>query len=109
MTNRPSSVERLIERYQITLETTVEGTMAPTAAMLERFLEDLRTLPTGDVAMSVAREPDRLLTPAEVAELLGTSVRWVYDHQTQLGGRRLSRRCLRFPEAAVRRYLERRR
>ena len=40
--------------------------------------------------------------------MLGTSVRWVYDHAEQLGGKRLSRRCLRFSEAAVRRRLERR-
>ena len=51
----------------------------------------------------------RLLSAAEVAERLGTSVRWVYDHADQLGRCQLSRRCLRFPEAAVRRYLERRR
>jgi len=49
------------------------------------------------------------LTARDVADLLRTSVRWVYDHAVQLGGKRLSRRCLRFPRAAVRRYMERRR
>ena len=57
---------------------------------------------------SPTAEADRLLPADDVATLLGTSVRWVYDHQAQLGGRRLSRRCLRFPESAVRRYVERR-
>jgi hypothetical protein len=59
---------------------------------------------------------ERMLTAEEVAELLnipktekGKAPRWVYNHADQLGGKRLSRRCLRFPESAVRRYLERRR
>lgn len=52
---------------------------------------------------------ERMLSAEEVAERLGVSVRWCYDHQDQLGGKRLSRRCLRFPEVGVRRYVERRR
>jgi len=50
-----------------------------------------------------------MLTAAAVAQQLQTSARWVYDHADELGGKRLSRRCLRFPEEAVRRYVERRR
>ena len=49
-----------------------------------------------------------LLSAAAVAEQLGTSARWVYDHADELGGKRLTRRCLRFPEGTVRRYVERR-
>jgi hypothetical protein len=52
--------------------------------------------------------PDRMLTAAEVGELLSTTERWVYAHADQLGGKRLSRRCLRFPETAIRRRMERR-
>ncbi len=52
--------------------------------------------------------PDRMLTAAEVGNLLGTTERWVYAHADQLGGKRLSRRCLRFAESAIRRRLERR-
>lgn len=52
---------------------------------------------------------EQLLTADEVAARLGVSPRWVYDHAHQLGGKRLSRRCVRFPAAGVRRYLERRR
>ena len=51
--------------------------------------------------------PERWLTAVEVAELLSTPERWVYNHADQLGGKRLSRRCLRFPESGVRRYLAR--
>jgi predicted DNA-binding transcriptional regulator AlpA len=52
--------------------------------------------------------PDRMLSAAEVGEMLGTTERWVYTHADQLGGKRLSRRCLRFPESAIRRRTERR-
>ncbi len=51
---------------------------------------------------------DRMLTAAQVGELLGTTDRWVYAHADKLGGKHLSRRCLRFPESAIRRRLERR-
>ena len=73
----------------------------------EALLEALNGAEPPDTGIADAGA--RLLSPTEVAERFGTSVRWVYDHADQLGGRRLSRRCLRFPEAAVRRYLERRR
>lgn len=53
--------------------------------------------------------PEPLLTAAAVAKQLHTSARWVYDHTEELGGKRLTRRCLRFPEGAIRRYVERRR
>lgn len=48
-----------------------------------------------------------MLTAKQVADRLATSLRWVYDHQRDLGGKRLSRRCLRFPESAVRRHINR--
>ena len=50
-----------------------------------------------------------LMSQREVARRLSTSVRWVYEHATQLGGKRLSRRCVRFPESSVQRYLARQR
>jgi hypothetical protein len=56
-----------------------------------------------------ASPADRMLTAAKVAEMLDTTERWVYNHADQLGVKRLSRRCIRFSEAAVHRYLERRR
>ncbi len=40
--------------------------------------------------------------------MLGVSVRWLYDHAHDLSfAKRLSRKCLRFSEAGLRRYLER--
>lgn len=50
-----------------------------------------------------------MLTAEAVAKQLQTSARWVYDHADELGGKRLTPRCLRFPDAAIRRYVERRR
>lgn len=53
--------------------------------------------------------PDRLLTAAEAAAVLGVSNRWLYGHARQLPfARHLSRRALRFSEAGLRRWVERR-
>jgi hypothetical protein len=49
--------------------------------------------------------PDRLLTPSEAAGLLGVTVTWLYRHHRTLPfARRLSRKCLRFSEAGLRRW-----
>ncbi len=50
---------------------------------------------------------DRLLSAKKAAELLGVSERWVYDHADEIGAQRLSQRCLRFSEKALRRRMER--
>ena len=42
------------------------------------------------------------------AQRFHVSLRFVYVHQDQLGGRALSKRALRFPETGVTRYLARR-
>jgi hypothetical protein len=47
----------------------------------------------------------RLLTPDQAADRLGVSRRWVYAHAAELEGRRLSRKCLRIPLAAIERSL----
>ena len=47
----------------------------------------------------------RHLTADEVAERLGVSTKWCYDHAADLGAVRLSGRAVRFPERAVRRYI----
>ena len=72
---------------------------------LDPLLEQLADLVAEKVAARLngnAHPPETpngepMLTPAAVAEQLGTSARWVYDHADELGGTRLSRRCLRFP------------
>ena len=87
--------------------------LLPEGASLTLGREVLLAALGGNGAAPSAPDPEPgaecLLTARDVAERLSTSARFVYDHQAQLGGKRLSRRCLRFPEAAVRRYMERRR
>jgi len=52
--------------------------------------------------------PDRLLTPGESSAILGVTERWLYRHADQLPfARRLSRKCLRFSESGVYKYLGR--
>ena len=52
---------------------------------------------------------DRLLTAREAAKMLGVTTRWVYDHADEIPGtQRLTPRCLRFSENALKRWLERR-
>lgn len=49
------------------------------------------------------------LTAKQVAGMLQVDVSFAYRHQHQLGAVRLSDRAVRFPRAAVGRFLERRR
>jgi hypothetical protein len=50
---------------------------------------------------------DEWLTAQQCAEQLHVTPRWVYDHAAELGGRRLSRRCVRFSARALARRLAR--
>ncbi len=56
-----------------------------------------------------AAEPDRLIDVNEAAAILGVKVSWMYRHADEFGATRLSRKCLRFSEARIRREAERRR
>jgi excisionase family DNA binding protein len=56
---------------------------------------------------SPAPSVDRLLTPDEAAAVLGVHRRWIYDNADLLGAKKLSRRKLRIPEAALQEYLRR--
>jgi predicted DNA-binding transcriptional regulator AlpA len=86
-----------------------EGATAPVANVYRLILEELRPLVPEESNGSAARPPvaERLLAADQVAELLGTTVRWVYAHAAELGARHLSRRCVRFAESAIRRRLAR--
>jgi predicted DNA-binding transcriptional regulator AlpA len=57
--------------------------------------------------LAPVQEPDRLLTAEQVATRLACSVPFVYSHQEELGGVRLSERALRFSATAVERFIER--
>ena len=81
------------------------------AALADMIADRVAARLNGNGAPKVGGESngEPMLTAEAVAKQLQTSARWVYDHADELGGKRLSRRCLRFPEAAIRRYVERRR
>jgi hypothetical protein len=59
-------------------------------------------------APAVPEQPETWMTAKEVGAMLGTSSRWAFDHQRELGGRKLSSKCVRFSSRAVSRYLNRR-
>lgn len=67
-------------------------------------------LPAGSKVAPLPAPPpggDQFLSAPQVAARIGCSRRWCYDHWRELGGVRLSRRCLRFSEAAVAKFLAR--
>lgn len=81
------------------------GATAPVAALYRALGKELLAL--DDTPASP--DGDRLLTPAEAAAALGVTKRWIYDNVKKLPFRRhLSRRCLRFSEAGLRRWVPRR-
>jgi predicted DNA-binding transcriptional regulator AlpA len=88
--------------YRAALLLTAQALPPGTALPVPR--EMLLELLTANAAYP-ALNPERMLTAEEVAKLLGTTDRWVYAHSDQLGGKHLSRRCLRFPESAIRRRI----
>ena len=70
----------------------------------------LEALVAADVSATVATpdaEPERWMDAGEVAGLLNVTPRFCYDHCDQLGGKRLSRRCVRFSSVAVNRFMRR--
>jgi len=80
--------------------------MANLAAAQWALASRLR-LPAAAAPNDPPGEADRLLAPAEAAERLGVTTRWLYRHANQLPfTRRLSRKVLRFSEVGLRRYLD---
>jgi predicted DNA-binding transcriptional regulator AlpA len=88
--------------------------VAPMVTELVHLLGHLAARLPGLTQRSPEPEPergvrsDRLLTPEETAGVLGVSLRWLYRHADRLPfTRRLSRKCLRFSESGVYKYLGR--
>src|SRR5437879_13684115 len=100
-------LQAMLERRAAEAE--AEGATAPVANVYRLVLGELAKMNAGNggPALTTA-EPDRMLTVPEVAQRLRASRRFVYAHRKALGGVALSKRALRFPEAAVARYLARR-
>jgi excisionase family DNA binding protein len=74
-------------------------------ARLKRGLELRYTTLTLENVMNAAHEPDPLLTPAEAARYLNTSVRWVQRHWSELGGIHVGKH-LRFRRGNLERYID---
>ena len=65
----------------------------------------LLTPTNGSNPAATKPQDDRWLTAAEAAALLRVTPRWLYRHQKKLPfARQLSRKCLRFSEAGLRRW-----
>ncbi|MBI1796747.1 MAG: helix-turn-helix domain-containing protein [Candidatus Eisenbacteria bacterium] len=79
---------------------------ALTPAEIERLTAVMKAAGRGD-SLSVPLSADtELMTAAEVATLLGVSVRYVYRNaHTWPFTRRISRKCLRFDRSELRRYV----
>ena len=97
------------------LERLVEGVSPADIPALIGNLERLKALawarlttPKGSgQAPKEPRQPDHLLSAEEAANALGVKKRWLYDHAAKIPGcQRLSRRCLRFSERKLRRFIE---
>ncbi len=86
---------------------------APIAAVLAAVLEDLRcAVSVAPVRTPIQTDPSDaqgqpgLLTPAQAAERLGVSIRWLYRHANSLPFvRRLTRRALRFDSKGLERWI----
>jgi hypothetical protein len=55
-------------------------------------------------------EPESFITAEEAAQRFAVPMRWLYRHARQIpGAHRLSRKCLRFSESGLRRFMATRR
>jgi predicted DNA-binding transcriptional regulator AlpA len=84
-----------------------EGATAPVANVYRLVLEELRPLAAENGGQPTPQE-DRLLDAREVAQRIGCSVRYVYEHaDTFPFTRRLSSRVVRFSQLGLERWLAR--
>ena len=103
-----------LENYLPELEELVERVSREEAPALIGDLERLKARAWARLTQSqkssnppkARHEPDRLISAEEAAEILGVKRRWVYAHAERIPGyQRLSRRCLRFSEQKLRRWM----
>ncbi len=94
------SIRKIVEECPYNTLPDVMGELARAQAVASVRLHENGTAPAPPT-----NRLGRHLTADEVAELLGMSAKWCYDHADELGAVRLSARAVRFPESAVRRYI----
>jgi predicted DNA-binding transcriptional regulator AlpA len=74
------------------------------SVLTARLLATPTVPPAGDSEPKSATT-DQFLTAEDAAQILRVSPRWLYRHANRLPfARRLSRKCLRFSEAGLRRW-----
>jgi hypothetical protein len=81
--------------------------------MLEPYLDALADKIVDRLNHKQAEEHDDLLSPEQAADFIGGSpedqpkrVRWLYRHADKIPGtKRLSRKCVRFSEKGLKRWL----
>lgn len=77
------------------------GTLAPLATVLSEVLRDLENL-----GGSPAPSGDEWLTPADAAEVMGVTRRWIYNHRDQLPWvKKIDGRNIRCSRDGLRRYM----
>ncbi|MGD0992870.1 MAG: helix-turn-helix domain-containing protein [Gemmatimonadales bacterium] len=99
--------ERLAQRAK---DAAAMSASAPVADVLGVILAELDAVEGNGAAVAGEEPADRLLDVEQAAALLDVRPRWMYDHAARLPfTRKLGGRTLRFSEAGLRRWLERRR
>lgn len=94
--------ERLEERARIASE--MHAT-APVSDVLKVVIAELDGIEDGP---TTPQAPDRMLTAPEAALMLNVTPRWLYRNAPRLPfAKKLSRKCVRFSEAGLRRYRDR--
>jgi predicted DNA-binding transcriptional regulator AlpA len=100
------SPERIASIPQEAIRAVLGELEALRVGLLVRLLAQPTTATSPSEPGEKLRTPDRLLRPAEAAELLKVTTRWLYRHHRTLPfARKLSRRVLRFDEAGLHRWL----
>lgn len=101
-------IERLAESVPADEIPALLGALERIRARLWQRLNEAPT-PSSATPKRDQRAADRLLTTREAAQLLGVKPRWLYSHAHEIPGvQRLSRRCLRFSERKLRRWMDQR-
>ncbi len=106
----PDSIKFLLDRLEHELEQTSSEALPEVYGELEKlklrlWIRMLHSKPK--VEQAPAPVADKMLTAQEAARILGTTPTFLYKNSKTLPfARKLSRKCLRFSEIGLRRWLE---
>ncbi len=110
----PDPIKFLVARLEEALAQASPDALPEILGELERVKARLWVRMLGGTPSKEAHKPpppeDRLLTPEEAARALNTTATWIYRNSKSLPfTRKLSRKCLRFSENGLRKWMESRR